>query len=78
MTVKILVNMGQFLNEVVGKIPNFVGIKYTCKNLEEGIQAVRANDGNFAVFLGNDQVRLYSQISFASGSIKKNMIFARY
>lgn len=51
-----LVDMGEFLNAVAGKIPNFVGIKYTCKNLEQGVKAVKANDGNFAVFLGNDQV----------------------
>lgn len=48
--------MGEFLNAVVGKIPNFVGIKYTCKNLEQGVKAMKANDGKFAVFLGNDQV----------------------
>lgn len=53
--------MGDFLNEIVGKIPNFVGIKYTCKNLEQGVKAVKANEGNFAVFLGNDQV-LYKSV----------------
>lgn len=53
----VAVDMGVFLNEIVGKIPNFVGIKYTDKNMEQGLRAVKANAGNFAVFLGCDQVR---------------------
>lgn len=51
-----LVDMGVFLNKVVGKIPNFVGIKFTSKNMEEGGRALKANGGKFAVFLGCDQV----------------------
>lgn len=48
--------MGDFLNEIIGKIPNFVGIKYTDKNMEQGFRAIKANDGKFSVFLGCDQV----------------------
>ncbi|XP_019868861.1 N-acetylneuraminate lyase isoform X2 [Aethina tumida] len=48
------VHMGQFLEYVAGKIPNFRGIKFTSNNLDEGMQAVKANNGQFAVFLGAD------------------------
>lgn len=50
--------MGQFLEYVAGKIPNFRGIKFTSNNLDEGMQAVKANNGQFAVFLGADTVSL--------------------
>lgn len=49
--------MGDFLNAVVDKIPNFVGIKYTSKDMEQGYRALKANGGKFAVFLGCDQVK---------------------
>lgn len=49
-------DMGVFLNEVAGKIPTFVGIKYTDKNMEQAYRAIKANEGNFSVFLGCDQV----------------------
>lgn len=48
--------MGQFLNDVVGKIPTFHGIKFTSTALDEGIAAVKANGGKYAVFLGADQL----------------------
>lgn len=47
--------MGQFLQDVQGKIPNFKGIKFTSTNLDEGMAAVKASP-DFAVFLGADQV----------------------
>lgn len=52
----VAVDMGDFLNEIVGKVPTFVGIKYTDKNMEQGYRAIKANDGKFSVFLGCDQV----------------------
>lgn len=48
--------MGQFLNEISDKVPTFVGIKYTDKNMEQGYRAIKANGGKFSVFLGCDQV----------------------
>lgn len=48
--------MGNFLNEIPGKIPTFVGIKFTDKNMEQGFRAIKANEGKFSVFLGCDQV----------------------
>ncbi|XP_063919391.1 N-acetylneuraminate lyase-like [Zophobas morio] len=50
------IHMGQFLNDVVGKIPTFHGIKFTSTALDEGIAAVKANGGKYAVFLGADQL----------------------
>jgi N-acetylneuraminate lyase len=51
-----LVHMGQFLNDSVGKIPTFHGIKFTSTALDEGVAAVKANSGKYAVFLGADQL----------------------
>ncbi|CAH0551873.1 unnamed protein product [Brassicogethes aeneus] len=48
------IHMGKFLNFVPNKIPTFSGIKFTSVNLEEGMEAVRANNRSFAVFLGAD------------------------
>lgn len=50
------VDMGEFLNEITGKVPTFVGIKYTDKNMEQGYRAIKANNEKFSVFLGCDQV----------------------
>ncbi|XP_020284476.1 N-acetylneuraminate lyase-like [Pseudomyrmex gracilis] len=50
------INMGQFLETIGDKIPSFVGIKFTSNNLEEGARALRANNGKYVVFLGNDQL----------------------
>lgn len=57
-----LVDMGEFLNEIAGKVPNFVGIKYTDKNMEQGFRAIKANEGKFSVFLGCDQVDTKTKI----------------
>ncbi|KAJ3648927.1 hypothetical protein Zmor_020694 [Zophobas morio] len=51
------IHMGQFLNDVVGKIPTFHGIKFTSNALDEGIAAVKANGGKYAVFLGAPQLK---------------------
>lgn len=48
--------MSEFLNSVTGKIPNFVGIKFTSTCLDEGIEAVKACNRKYAVFLGADTV----------------------
>lgn len=48
--------MGQFLTDAVGKISTFHGIKFTSTALDEGIAAVEANGGKYAVFLGADQL----------------------
>lgn len=50
--------MAQFLNESVGKIPTFHGIKYTSNDLDGGAAALKANNGKYAVFLGADTVTL--------------------
>ncbi|RZC40913.1 DHDPS domain containing protein [Asbolus verrucosus] len=50
------IHMGQFLNDSVGKIPTFHGIKFTSTALDEGVAAVKANGGKYAVFLGADQL----------------------
>lgn len=52
-----LVHMGQFLELIDSKIPSFVGIKFTSNNLEEGAQALHANNKKYVIFLGNDQVK---------------------
>ncbi|KAJ8952243.1 hypothetical protein NQ314_007575 [Rhamnusium bicolor] len=43
------INMANFLNESVGKIPTFHGIKYTSNDLDGGAAALRANDGKYAL-----------------------------
>jgi len=48
--------MGRFLESIGDKIPSFVGIKFTSSNLEEGVQALRADNRKFSIFLGNNQV----------------------
>ncbi|KAL6254821.1 hypothetical protein P5V15_014157 [Pogonomyrmex californicus] len=50
------IHMGQFLESIGDKIPSFVGIKFTSANLEEGAQALRANNRKYTIFLGNDQL----------------------
>lgn len=50
------VHMGQFLESIGDKIPSFAGIKFTSNNLEEGAQAMHADNKKYVVFLGNDQV----------------------
>lgn len=52
-----LVHMGQFLESIDSEIPSFVGIKFTSSNLEEGAQALHANNKKYVIFLGNDQVK---------------------
>jgi len=51
-----VVHMGQFLESIGDKIPSFVGIKFTSANLEEGAQALRADNKKYTIFLGNNQV----------------------
>ncbi|GAB1865400.1 N-acetylneuraminate lyase [Camponotus japonicus] len=50
------IHMGQFLESIDSKIPSFVGIKFTSDNLEEGAQALHANNKKYVIFLGNDQL----------------------
>jgi len=52
--------MGQFLESIGDKIPSFVGIKFTSANLEEGVQALHADNKKYVIFLGNDQVKTIS------------------
>jgi len=51
-------HMGKFLTEIAGKVPTFVGIKFTSNDLSEGMEAVRANNRQFRVFLGADTLIL--------------------
>lgn len=48
------INMEQFLEQSVGQIPTFHGIKYTSNDLAEGYNALKAANGRYAVFLGAD------------------------
>jgi len=50
--------MGEFLNSIGDELATFVGIKFTSANLEEGLQALYADNKKYVVFLGNDQVRI--------------------
>ncbi|XP_015590365.1 N-acetylneuraminate lyase [Cephus cinctus] len=50
------IHMGQFLESLGDKIPSFVGIKFTSTNLEEGTQAVHADNNKYVIFLGSDQI----------------------
>lgn len=54
------INMGQFLESVGEQIPTFVGIKYYGHDFEDAFQAMRADNGRFVVFLGNDELILPS------------------
>lgn len=53
-----IVHMGEFLSLIGDKLPTFVGIKFTSANLEEGLQALHADNKKYIVFLGNDHVRI--------------------
>ncbi|XP_071558043.1 N-acetylneuraminate lyase-like isoform X3 [Temnothorax nylanderi] len=50
------IHMGQFLESIGDRIPSFVGIKFTSFNLEEGAQALRADNKKYTIFLGNNQL----------------------
>lgn len=50
--------MGKFLYAVDGKIPNFVGIKFTSTCLDEGVDAANVLGRKYAVFLGADTLML--------------------
>jgi hypothetical protein len=50
-----IVHMGKFLESIDEKIPTFCGIKFTSNDLEEGFQALQANN-HLTVFLGSDTV----------------------
>ncbi|XP_076629686.1 N-acetylneuraminate lyase isoform X2 [Colletes latitarsis] len=56
MLTNVNVHMGQFLESLGEKIPTFVGIKFTSANLEEGAQALHADNKKYVIFLGNDQL----------------------
>ncbi|XP_071628586.1 LOW QUALITY PROTEIN: N-acetylneuraminate lyase-like [Temnothorax longispinosus] len=56
MLTNVNIHMGQFLEAIGDKIPSFVGIKFTSANLEEGAQALRADNEKYVIFLGNDQL----------------------
>ncbi|XP_043264477.1 N-acetylneuraminate lyase-like [Colletes gigas] len=56
MLTNVNVHMGQFLESLGEKIPTFVGIKFTSANLEEGAQALHADNNKYVIFLGNDQL----------------------
>ncbi|KAL0119244.1 hypothetical protein PUN28_009673 [Cardiocondyla obscurior] len=50
------IHMGRFLESIGDKLPSFVGIKFTSANLEEGAQALRADNRKYTIFLGNNQI----------------------
>uniref|UniRef100_A0A1B6CQ74 N-acetylneuraminate lyase n=1 Tax=Clastoptera arizonana TaxID=38151 RepID=A0A1B6CQ74_9HEMI len=49
-------DMHEFLQEGAKKIPTLAGIKFTHTNLEEGAHCLNVQNGDFGVFLGNDQI----------------------
>ncbi|XP_032681586.1 N-acetylneuraminate lyase-like [Odontomachus brunneus] len=50
------IHMGQFLDSIGNKIPTFVGIKFTSANLDEGAQALYADNKKYVIFFGNDKI----------------------
>ncbi|KAH0946034.1 hypothetical protein HN011_012023 [Eciton burchellii] len=56
MFTNINIHMGEFLSSIGDELATFVGIKFTSANLEEGLQALYANNKKYVVFLGNDQI----------------------
>jgi len=52
-----VVHMGEFLESIGDKISSFVGIKFTSTNFEEGVQALRADNGKYAIFVGNEVIK---------------------
>lgn len=48
--------MVEFLKAGSAKIPTLAGAKLTYNNLEEGSQCLEVQNGEFALFLGSDQV----------------------
>lgn len=54
--------MGQFLTSIGNKIPTFVGIKFTSSNLDEGVEALQADNKKYVIFLGNDKVRISTRL----------------
>ncbi|XP_033225217.1 N-acetylneuraminate lyase-like [Belonocnema kinseyi] len=56
MFTNVTLHMGNFLETIGDQVPTFAGIKFTSNNLEEGYLALKADNGRFAVFLGNDQL----------------------
>ncbi|XP_076238917.1 N-acetylneuraminate lyase [Calliopsis andreniformis] len=56
MLTNVNVHMGQFLESLGEQVPSFVGIKFTSNNLEEGAQALHADNKKYVIFLGNDQL----------------------
>lgn len=67
-TFSFAVHMGQFLNSVnTTRIPTFAGIKFTSTLIDEGLAAVNARNGRFAVFLGSGNVSIpYSKTFFVA------------
>ncbi|EZA53418.1 N-acetylneuraminate lyase [Ooceraea biroi] len=56
MFTNINIHMGEFLSSIGDELPTFVGIKFTSANLEEGSQALHADNKKYVIFLGNDQI----------------------
>lgn len=54
----VTLHMGKFLNEIKNEVPTFCGIKFTSNALDEGVDALKANDGCFEIFLGSDKLML--------------------
>lgn len=49
-------HMGEFLRKMNDSVPTFSGIKFTSTVLDEGYEAVTANNSKYSVFLGADGV----------------------
>ncbi|XP_011158131.2 N-acetylneuraminate lyase B [Solenopsis invicta] len=58
------IHMGQFLQSIGDKIPSFVGIKFASTNLEEGAQALRADNKKYVIIFSNNQL---INAAYASG-----------
>lgn len=53
---KVDLNMEEFLKVGGAKIPTLAGVKLTYNNLEEGSRCLEVENGEYALFLGNDQL----------------------
>ncbi|KAG5874039.1 N-acetylneuraminate lyase [Gonioctena quinquepunctata] len=49
-------NMRQFMDEAAKELPTFQGIKFTSIDLDGAASALKANNGQYAVFLGTNTV----------------------
>ena len=68
--------MIDFLEAVDGRIPNFVGIKYTYEDLMDYSQCLEFKGGKYDLLFGRDEILLCSMTLGAKGAIGSTFNFA--